>query len=310
MNLPYRGDLFLDEFNILYIVEKRKRRQLGERMEGKWRERGVKTLTPEMIAEYLANTSRSCMKATLKNYERGLRRFYDWLPADKSLERDSLSNFQRDLIEKGYRPNSVNLLCSPVSGMLEYLGLWEEAQITPLPAGEEPQPELTRSEYLRLLSAAKALGKERTYLLVKVFATTGITVQELPRLTVEAAQAGKVVTYPNRVRQEVRISPCVGRELLEYAHSTGVASGPIFITRNGKTVNRGAVTALIQKLAGAARVSEEKCNPRCLRKLYLTTQDTLKQNVAVLLQMTYDRMLEQEQATYGWDEGVPSQCAV
>ena len=67
---------------------------------------------------------------------------------------------------------------------------------------------------------------------------------------------------------------------------------------------------MIQKLAGAARVSEEKCNPRCLRKLYLTTQDTLKQNVAVLLQMTYDRMLEQEQDTYGWDEGVPSQCAV
>ena len=120
----------------------------------------------------------------------------------------------------------------------------------PFPRGEEPQPELTRSEYLRLLSAAKALGKERTYLLVKVFATTGITVQELPRLTVEAAQAGKVVTYPNRVRQEVRISPCVGRELLEYAHSTGVASGPIFITRNGKTVNRGGGHRLDPKAGG------------------------------------------------------------
>lgn len=35
-------------------------------------------------------------------------------------------------------------------------------------AEDRLQPELTQSEYHRLLQTAKALGKERTYMLVKV----------------------------------------------------------------------------------------------------------------------------------------------
>lgn len=55
---------------------------------------------------------------------------------------------------------------------------------------KEAQPELTRKERLRLLTTARALVKERVYLLVKVFGNTDLPAHELEKLTAEAVQAG------------------------------------------------------------------------------------------------------------------------
>ena len=52
--------------------------------------------------------------------------------------------------------------------------------------------DITREEYLHLLDTAKRLNDERAYLLVKVMATTGVSILGLPELTVEAVRAGKL----------------------------------------------------------------------------------------------------------------------
>lgn len=185
---------------------------------------------------------------------------------------------------------------------MAYLGLWQYQ--VPLESLNKSgvQPEISRSEYLRLLSAAKQQNKEKLYLLIKVFATIGIQVQELPHVTVEAVRNGKVVTYPNRVRQVLRIPPNVREELLQYIEKEGIATGPVFLTRAGRPISRTMVTTIIQNLSRDARVPEEKCNPRCLRKLYMKTMDTIQMNAAMMVQMTYDHLLEQEQSTYGWED--------
>ena len=53
-------------------------------------------------------------------------------------------------------------------------------------------PEITREEYLHLLDTARQLDHRQAYLLVKVFATTGVSVLELPVVTVEAVNAGRL----------------------------------------------------------------------------------------------------------------------
>ena len=63
-----------------------------------------------------------------------------------------------------------------------------------------------------------------------------------------------------------------------------------------------SVTAIIQRLAPLARVDQDKCNPRCLRKLYMATMENMRQNVEILLRMTYDNLLEQEQTACGWED--------
>lgn len=57
------------------------------------------------------------------------------------------------------------------------------------------QPELSRAEYLHLLRTAKALDKEKAYLLVKLF------VQELPEMTAEAVREGKIVCDQDKYKQ-------------------------------------------------------------------------------------------------------------
>ena len=124
----------------------------------------------------------------------------------------------KKLLAQGLMPSTVKLRISSVNGLLAFLELWKyQAQPPPWPNTEEVQPELTRSEYLRLLSAARALGKEQVYLLVKVFACTGVRVQDLPQVTVEAVQEGRLLLH----KQLVSLPPSLCDELLSYAGKKG-----------------------------------------------------------------------------------------
>ena len=62
------------------------------------------------------------------------------------------------------------------------------------------------------------------------------------------------------------------------------------------------MTGDIQNLSGTARVTPEKCNPRCLRKLYFATQAEIDRSVRLLAEQAYERMLDTEQLAAGWTE--------
>lgn len=160
------------------------------------------------------------------------------------------------------------------------------------------QLELTRSEYLRLLSTARALRQERVYLLIKLFTSTGLPVHELEQVTVEAAGEG-VLLLPGEAMPQ-RLPDCLRRELLDYARRQGISSGPIFVTRTGRPCGRAGVSVSIRRLCRDAQVPPEKGNPRCLRKLYYTTRAEIEATVAQLVEQTHERLLEAEQAAVGW----------
>ena len=83
----------------------------------------------------------------------------------------------------------------------------------------------------------------------------------------------------------------------------GTASGPIFHTRGGKPLGRTAVTDSIKQLCRDARVPEEKANPRCLKRLWQSTQDGIRTQIDLLVEQACDRLMEAEQLTVGWDVG-------
>lgn len=201
------------------------------------------------------------------------------------------------MIEQGYALRTVNSRVSAVNSFLEYLGR-RDLQVLSLEKPEDTQPELTRAEYLRLLSAARALEKERVYLLVKLFGTVGFSLQELPAVTVEAVRAGKLV-----IKSEVyRFSASLQQELMSYARRNGIVQGPLFISKAGKPLRRTYVSDSIRTLCGAARVSPEKANPRCLQRLCRETRANIAREIARLAEQSYDHLLETEQLTIGWEE--------
>lgn len=260
-------------------------------------------LTRSDIDLYLQDVaSRGCKQGTLENYRRSLLNFFDWLPEGKRVSREKVYEYQEYLIGK-YTSRTVNMKMTSINGILGFLDL-REFQSTVKASVDDTaiQPELSRNEYLRMLSAAKAIGDERLYLIIKLFGTTGIAVQEFDKVTVEAVRSGTIVTFPNRNRLALRIPACVQSELLEYAKEKGVKSGPIFLTREGRPLGRTTLSNMVPHIARYAKVEESKCTPRCLQKLYAETWDTIKSNVNVMLQMTYDKLLEQEQVIYGWQD--------
>ena len=267
------------------------------------RESSYYVLTRSDIDLYLQDVaSRGCKQGTLENYRRSLLNFFDWLPEGKQVSREKVYEYQEYLIGK-YTSRTVNMKMTSINGILGFLDLREYQSTVKASVDDTAiQPELSRNEYLRMLSAAKAIGDERLYLIIKLFGTTGIAVQEFDKVTVEAVRSGTIVTFPNRNRLALRIPACVQSELLEYAKEKGVKSGPIFLTREGRPLERTTLSNMVPHIARYAKVEENKCTPRCLQKLYAETWDTIKSNVNVMLQMTYDKLLEQEQVIYGWQD--------
>lgn len=267
------------------------------------RESSYYVLARSDIDLYLQDVaSRGCKQGTLENYRRSLLNFFDWLPEGKRISREKVYEYQEYLIGK-YTSRTVNMKMTSINGILGFLDLREYQSTVKASVDDTAiQPELSRNEYLRMLSAAKAIGDERLYLIIKLFGTTGIAVQEFDKVTVEAVRSGTIVTFPNRNRLALRIPACVQSELLEYAKEKGVKSGPIFLTREGRPLGRTTLSNMVPHIARYAKVEESKCTPRCLQKLYAETWDTIKSNVNVMLQMTYDKLLEQEQVIYGWQD--------
>ncbi len=262
------------------------------------------TLTPESIDGYLEHLrSAGRVQGTLDSYRRKIGRLYQTLPEeDKSIRQDTLPWWREKLAEEGYSAAGINQFVIVVNGYLGYMGA-RELQVTDrLESAEEPQLELTRSEYLRLLSAARSLDREQAYLLVKVFGNSDLPVQELSRLTVEAARGGMISISRRCSKEIIRFPGAVCRELLDYAERQGIRSGPIFLTRAGKLIDRTYAAQSIRRLCPAAQVPEEKGNPRYLRKMYQTTRDGIERNVALLVERAQDRLLEEEQLTVGWEK--------
>ncbi len=261
-------------------------------------------LTQESIDSYLEHLrSAGRVQGTIDSYRRKIGRLYQALPEDgKAIRRDTLLWWREKLAEEGCSPTGINQFIIVVNGYLEYMGARELQMVDRLKSPGELQPELTRNEYLRLLSAARSLGREQAYLLVKVFGNSDLLVQELKNLTVEAARAGMLSIRCNYCKKIIRFPRSICRELLDYAGRAGIRSGPIFLTRNGKTIDRTYAAQSIKRLCPAAQVPVEKGNPRCLRKMYETTREGIERDLALLVEQAQDRLLEEEQLTVGWDK--------
>ena len=259
-------------------------------------------LTPEAMDDYLEHLrSAGRVQGTIDNYRRKLGRLYRALPEDdKSIRRDTLPWWREQLTADGYSPAGINQFIIVANGYLEYMGARELQMVERLDAPNTPLPELTRKEYLRLLSAARTLEREQAYLMVKVFGNSDLPVQELKNLTVEAARSGVLSVSYGCSRELVRFPEPICRELLAYAERMGIRSGPIFLTRSGKAVDRTYVAQSIRRLCPTAQVPEEKGSPRCLRKMYRATRSDMEHSIALLVEQARDRLLEEEQLIIGW----------
>ena len=139
---------------------------------------------------YLIEEEKS--KATLEKYVRDVAAFYAWLGA-KELDKSCVLSYKAYLCEK-YATASVNSMLSSINSFFTYLE-WYELRVKTIKVQKQifasNEKELTKGEYERLLTAAKAKSNQRLYLLMQTICSTGIRVSELRFITVEAISRGR-----------------------------------------------------------------------------------------------------------------------
>ncbi|MCI8674280.1 MAG: site-specific integrase [Lachnospiraceae bacterium] len=268
-------------------------------------QRNGEIMTPELIRDFIETLRKKNRgKNSLDSYQRILLSIYDWLPEDKTVDGTTGAKRRKWLLEeKGFSHRTVNTQMSALNSFFRYLGHreWQMDEFVRITG--DVQPELSRTEYMRLLSAARQMGNEKTYLLIKTMGGAGVRVQEISQVTAEAVRQGSVrLDSHNGLRLRMMFIPKVlQKELMEYIEKEQIESGPVFLTRDRKPLSRTTINHYISAVSGEARVDPEKATPRCLWKMYQSVQDGIEENIHVLIRQAYEEMMEKEQMSIGWN---------
>ena len=188
------------------------------------RQNGIQ-ISQKLIDSFLEHCSTHHKKETLSQYRTNIQNFFDALPAGKMVNRDTVKKWGQYLTEKGYSPQSVNVRISSINSFLIFLD-HKELTCGHVKLNENViQPELTRSEYIRLLQTAREKGQHRAYLLIKTLASMDISLDMLQRITYDDVCSGRL-TEPEKV---IYFPKCLQEELLAYADEQCISgSTPIF----------------------------------------------------------------------------------
>ncbi len=211
--------------------------------------------------------------ATIKKYVREVGIFAAWL-SEREVTKELASQWKEELKSAGYDPRTVNAMLSAVNGFFSFMG-WNDCRVKFIKIQRQmfrdASKDLDLEEYKRLVDTAYRLGKRRLGLVAETICGTGIRVSELAYITVDAVKAGKAeILLKGKVRV-ILISERLVRKLLDYAREQKIASGEIFLTRNGKSLSRRQIWAELKKLCAAAGVEDSKVFPHNLRHLFAKT---------------------------------------
>lgn len=261
-------------------------------------------ITPEAVEQFMERQRQKLLtEDTISRYALGLQKLCEYLAPSGRIEVGTLEAWQRDLQRAGYSTGTVNMNISIANNLLDFLRRGD-LKADPLPPDVQPSPEITRGEYLRLLQTARAAGNKRAYLLIKLFGTVPLSVNDLGAVTVEATRTGYLQVFCGKTPELLYVPATLARELLTYAREHGIQEGAVFRSRVGTLYSRSRVTLEMQKIAGDARISPEKATPRALKKLCRRTMDDINANLRVLAIQNYEALLGNEQQVIGWKDGV------
>ena len=240
------------------------------------------TITQDQItayADWLESEERSA--ATVEKYIRNAGRFALWLE-ERALTKEQVVEYKASL--EGAAA-TVNGVISAVNSLLAFLGK-SECRVKQLRVQRQTyrseDRELTKEELHRLIRTAEGEGNDRLARAIETIAATGIRVSELRYFTVEALREREVIITNKGKTRTVMLTKDLAVKLRRFAKAHGIKSGPIFITRSGRSLSRTQLWAEMKALCKRAGVEETKVFPHNLRHLFAVVFYRLHKDIAKL----------------------------
>ena len=200
-------------------------------------------LSFSQVEEYRAQLIREeHSPQTVQKYLRDIMAFFRCLPPGNSLTKEAVLDF-KEMLARRYKTATGNSMLVAVNGFLTFLGV--------------PQYRV------RLFKVQR--GDERLALLLQTICSTGIRVSEHRFITAESLGAGSVF-ITNKGRSRMVLLPEELRRLLRaYCARRGIRSGPVFVSRTGRPLDRSNIWAQMKGLCARAGVEPAKVFPHNLR---------------------------------------------
>lgn len=222
-------------------------------------------------------------EATIEKYLRDLHSFYAF--ANGKVLDKSLTIAYKSELEKRYALSSANSMIAALNSFLKFVG-WGDCCVKQFKIQKKTycpeEKELSKQEYLSLVKAAEKKKNERLSLLIQTICSTGIRVSEVEFITVEAVRRGEAIVSCKGKTRTVFIVSELRKKLLRYAKVKSIESGAIFITKNGKPLNRSNIWHEMKSICKEAGVSPAKVFPHNLRHLFARVFYSLEKDVAKL----------------------------
>lgn len=238
--------------------------------------------TVTAFRDHLVEEERS--EGTIEKYLRDVKMFLLWLD-EKPLDKVQLIHWKEYLMAGDYKPATINAMIASVNAYLRFVGR-EDCIVRGLrlqrSTFRSTDKELTAEEYKRLVETAHRLKRERLALLLETIGGTGIRVSEVKYITVQAAQNGRTeISLKGKIRTII-LPGKLCRKLLKYAKKNEIASGEIFLTRSGKSIDRKQIWAEMKRLCLRAGIKGSKVFPHNLRHLFAQAFYKLHKNLVQL----------------------------
>lgn len=226
----------------------------------------------ERYGQYLIEQEKS--PNTVKKYLRDIKAFAAFAGIKEGtaakVTKQTVIDYKQRLTEK-YTAASTNSMLTAVNVFLKYCGM-EKCCVRLLKIQQrsfrEEEKELSKAEYIRLVSAARKKNDLRLELIMKSICATGIRISELKFITKEAAQSGFAEIFCKGKCRKVILPGKLCKELLTYSKKRKISAGPVFCTRCGHPVDRTNVWKAMKSLCREANVSGAKVFPHNLRHLF------------------------------------------
>ena len=214
--------------------------------------------------QYLQREEKS--RATTEKYRRDIRCFLRFLDG-RTITKERVIAY-KDYLCGLYAAASVNSMLIALNCFLRFSGM-PDCCVKPLKIQRQifcsEDKELTRQELHRLVKAA---GDTRLSLVIQTICGTGIRVSELQYITAEAVREGKAVVSCKNKTRVIFIPAPLQKLLREYIKKSGVQAGSVFVSKNGKPLDRSSIWRKMKGLCEKAGVSAGKVFPHNLRHLF------------------------------------------
>lgn len=220
---------------------------------------------------------------TITKYIHDIKIFLEFVNK-QTINKELVINFKSFLGER-YAVSSANSMLAAVNGFLKFVGC-AELSVKPFKIQRAlfipEEKELCRNEYLRLIKAAKQQKNRRLMLIVETICATGIRVSELKFITAESVMTGRSEIKCKGKLRTVFLPPQLCELLKKYIQEQKITAGAVFITRNGKQLDRSNIWRDMKKLCDLAVIPPQKVFPHNLRHLFARTYYSLEKDLSRL----------------------------